>query len=172
MRVPRCLSRNMPTLALIVQSFAAAKRCPAGHVTLDGTLGPSGAVAGPTYRLTPQLGKQSGPNLFFSFRDFSLDRGDVAEFSGPASTRNVLARVTGGSPSTIDGTLRCTIDKANFYLINPSGVVFGPGAALDVKGSFVVTTADAVRLGADGRFDAASPHDTILTTAAPAAFGF
>src|SRR5690348_1792449 len=134
----RRLSRNASALAFLLQTPLAASLAHAGHVTLDGTLGPAGPVAGPTYRLTPQFGKQAGLNLFFSFRDFSLDRGDVAEFSGPASTRNVLARVTGGSPSTIDGTLRCTIDKANFYLINPSGVVFGPGAALDVKGSFAV----------------------------------
>ena len=38
--------------------------------------------------------------------------------------------------------------------MNPRGVVFGPNAALDVKGSFAVTTADAIKLGDGGTFRA------------------
>ena len=39
----------------------------------------------------------------------------------PASAGGTT-RVSGGTPSAIDGTLRCTIPQANFYLINPAGV--------------------------------------------------
>ena len=44
--------------------------------------------------------------------------------------RNVLARVTGGSASSIDRTLRSSVPDADFYLINPAGVVFGPNASV------------------------------------------
>src|SRR5205823_1998883 len=58
------------------------------------------------------------------------------------------------------------------YLINPAGVVFGPDAMLDVKGSFAVTTADIIKLSDGGHFDVHDLSNSLLTTAAPAAFGF
>ena len=79
-----------------------------------------------TYNVTSNLGKQVGPNLFQSFSQFNLTSGETAVFSGPASVHNVLARVTGGSASNINGTLQCTIADANFFLVNPAEVVFGP----------------------------------------------
>ena len=51
------------------------------------------------------------------------------------------------------------------YFINPAGVMFGPDAKLDLKGSFVVSTADVVRLG-QGSFNAAKPASSVLTSAA------
>ena len=143
----------------------------AGAVVTDGTVGPARALAGPTFAVTAGLGQQRGGNLFHSFSRFDLQKGEAAEFSGPASVHNVLARVTGG-PSNVDGTIRCTIPAASFYLINPAGVVFGPNAALDVQGSFAVTTADVVKLADGGAFHATNPAASVLTTAAPAAFGF
>src|SRR5207247_2579378 len=71
-----------------------------------------------------------------------------------------------------DGTLGCTIPNADFYFINPAGVMFGPNAALDLKGSLAVTTADYLKLAASGRFDANKPSNDVLTAAAPVAFGF
>src|SRR4051794_33604585 len=142
-------------------------------VATDGTVGPARTLAGPNHAVTPDLGRQVGPNLFHSFRQFDLAAGESATFTGPAAVHNVLARVTGGTASSIDGTIRCTIPNADFYLVNPAGVVFGPGAALDVRGGFAVTTAGVVHLADGGRVAApANPADSVLTTAAPAAFGF
>jgi filamentous hemagglutinin family protein len=143
-----------------------------GAVATDGTVGPARTLAGPTFAVTADLGRQVGPNLFHSFGKLDLAAGEAAVFSGPASVTRVFARVTGGSPSSIDGTLRCTIPAADFYLMNPAGVVFGPNAALDVKGSFAVTTADHLRLADGGRVDARNPAASVLTSAPPAAFGF
>lgn len=146
---------------------------PAGaEVSLDGTLGKAGALPGPDYAITADLGRQVGANLFHSFTDFSLAQGESATFSGPASVRNILARVTGGQPSTIDGLLRSEIIGADLYLLNPAGVIFGPHASLDLKGSFHVSTADYLRLGETGRFDARHPADSELSAAPPADFGF
>jgi filamentous hemagglutinin family protein len=142
------------------------------QIATDGTVGPASNLAGPNFAITPGLGRQVGRNLFHSFSTFSIKPGETATFSGPANVRNVMSRVTGGTPTNISGTLRCSISNANMYLVNPAGVMFGPGASLDVSGSFVASTAEIVHLKDGGRFSAANPTDTILTSANPAAFGF
>ena len=144
------------------------------EIVLDGTVGPAGAVqqVNGVYTITSDQGQVRGPNLFQSFSQFNLSAGETASFTGPRSIQNVLARVTGGSASNIDGTLQCTIPNANLYLINPAGLVFGPNAALNVRGSFAPTTANYVRLGTDESFSATSPSQSVLSAEAPAAFGF
>ncbi len=144
----------------------------AGAVVTDGTLAPASTLAGPNFNVTSALGRQVGPNLFHSLSTFNLAKGDTATFSGPTSVSNVITRVTGGTASSINGKIQCTIPAANFFLINPSGMVFGPDAAIDVKGSFVVTTADYLKLADGNKFSATSISDTTLTSAAPSAFGF
>jgi filamentous hemagglutinin family protein len=143
------------------------------EVTLDGSLGPGGALSGPDYAVTADLGRQIESNLFHSFGRFNIDTGESATFSGPSSIDNILGRVTGGSASTIDGLLRSTIPDANLFLMNPAGVVFGPNASLDVPGAFHATTADFIRLADGTRFEAIqSSADALLSTAPPEAFGF
>jgi filamentous hemagglutinin family protein len=89
------------------------------------------------------------------------------------SLANVIARVTGGSPSKVDGTLAVTPDgRANFYFINPAGVMFGRNAALDVNGDIHVSTADELRFKDGARYSATAPGTSSLSAAAPAAFGF
>ena len=152
-------------LLLIAQPVHAA-------ITLDGTLGRSGAITGPNFAITPDLGKQVGTNLFHSFSKFDLVKGDIATFSGTTNVSNIISRVTGGSASSIDGTLKSTIAGASMYFLNPVGVIFGPNASLDISGSFHVSTADYLKLGTDGRFDAATPANSVLTVSPPSAFGF
>lgn len=142
------------------------------EVILDGTLGRSGSVNGPNYLITSDLGRQVGSNLFHSFYSFNLSRTESATFSGPEIIHNIISRVTGGSASNIDGLLRSTINGANLYLVNPAGMVFGPDAKLDISGSFYAGTADYIRLGDTGRFNARDPGSSVLTVAPPSAFGF
>ncbi len=142
------------------------------QITLDGSVGPHGALTGPNYTIGAEVGKQVGGNLFHSFGEFNVNTGESATFTGPGTVDNIIGRVTGGNPSLIDGTLRSEIPDANLYLVNPSGVLFGPNASLDVDGSFHASTADYLRLGENGRFDATTPNDSLLTSAPPEAFGF
>jgi filamentous hemagglutinin family protein len=123
-------------------------------VITDGSLGAAGALPGPNFAVPASLGRLSGRNLFHSFSHFDLSNGESATFSGPGNVQNILARVTGGSVSSIDGLIRSTIPDANFFLVNPSGVVFGPDASVDVSGSFVVTTGDHVAFTDGSRFNA------------------
>ncbi len=143
-----------------------------GQIVRDGTGGPAVRLHGPDYLIPASSGTTVGSNLFHSFSVFNLAGGETARFTGPWSVSNVFARITGGAASTIDGRIVCTIPNASFYLINPNGVVFGPGASLDVRGSFTVTTADVVRLGGHGEFRATKPDGSVLSSAPAAAFGF
>ena len=154
-------------LGLVLAAGAGAQ------VKLDGSLGgPALNLTGPHFQILPTYGRQVGRNLFHSFSAFNLLQGDVARFSGPPEVRNVLARVTGGSVSSIDGTIQSAIPGANFFLMNPAGIVFGPNASIDVGGAFTATTADYIRLADGGRFPASVAERPILTSADPRAFGF
>ncbi len=158
---------------------------PTAHaqVVLDGSVGPgvpgslmptiSGAFPNGEFAITDGLGTAVGGNLFHSFTQLDLTEGQGATFSGPASVVNILSRVTGGSASNIDGTLRVTIDGANLFLVNTAGVVFGPNARLDLTGAFIATTADVLPLADGGHFAVSTdPADSLLTSAHPHAFGF
>lgn len=126
-------------------------------------------------------------NLFHSFGEFSIGQNALAEFqnvtadgtaplvSNPASVSNVIARVTGGNPSSIFGAIDTNsgFPSANLFLINPRGIVFGPGASLEVGGAVHFSTADYLRLGTGNEFfytDLAG--NSTLSSAPVTAFGF
>ncbi|MCP4702637.1 MAG: filamentous hemagglutinin N-terminal domain-containing protein, partial [Gammaproteobacteria bacterium] len=139
---------------------------------MDGTLGQAGSLAGPDYLIGAEIGQQHGVNLFHSFGEFNIYQGESATFTGPDSISNVISRVTGGRSSEIDGILRNAISGADLYFINPSGVLFGPNAALDVDGSIYVSTADTLRFTDGGEFNARDPEVSVLSIAPAKAFGF
>jgi filamentous hemagglutinin family protein len=125
-------------------------------------------------------GKPVGNNLYHSFGQFSVGTGDVAQFQTstllPNSTlSNILARVTGPNPSSIFGTIDSIsyYPSANLFLMNPNGILFGPGAQIFVGGIAHFTTADYLRLSDGVRFEALpGAQDALLSTASVAAFGF
>jgi filamentous hemagglutinin family protein len=93
-------------------------------------------------------GTVRGTHLFHSFWEFSTPMGRIAEFNATPEIQNIFTRITGNAISEIDGVLRSP-GQANLFLINPNGIIFGPNAALDIRGSLLVTTADAIQF-ADG----------------------
>ncbi|MEA2059289.1 MAG: filamentous hemagglutinin N-terminal domain-containing protein [Thermodesulfobacteriota bacterium] len=141
-------------------------------MSTDGTVGPARSLSGPDYQITEELGTAVGQNLFHSFYDFSIAFGESATFTGPDSILNVISRVTGGEVSSINGLLRSQIGHADFYFINPAGVMFGPGAQVDVPGAFHVTTADELQFADGNIFSSSNPDTSTLTMAEPASFGF
>ena len=114
-------------------------------MVLDGKANPAfeGAIPGTDqFDIQADFGHRAGHNLFHSFERFSLRSSESAVFHGPAAIRNVISRVTGGERSKINGTIRSEIEGADFYFINPAGVLFGPRAFLEVTGSFHASTAN------------------------------
>ncbi|MCP4107174.1 MAG: filamentous hemagglutinin N-terminal domain-containing protein, partial [Desulfobacteraceae bacterium] len=142
------------------------------QITLDGTCGVSGVLEGPDFKIEAGMGKEYGNNLFHSFGKFNINTGETAIFYGPESVTNIITRVTGGSQSWIDGSLKSDIAGANLFLLNPSGIMFGPNASLDISGSFHMNTAEYLRFEDGVKFDAVYPQNNLLTLAAPTAFGF
>ncbi len=117
-------------------------------ITPDGSLGTTVRQNGSVHLIDG--GTIRGPNQFHSFDRFDVGTGETARFTGPVSVANILGRVTGGLESVIDGRIQSDIRDANLYVLNPSGIMFGPNARLDVQGSFHVSTADRVRFEGGG----------------------
>jgi filamentous hemagglutinin family protein len=136
-----------------------------------GGLGTVATQAGNTTNITGGLRPGNGPNVFHSFNQFSVGQGHTAAFINPGGASRVLARVIGGSPSNINGTIQAL--GWNLYFMNPSGIIFGPSAHLNVSGSAYFSTAQQLLLG-DGKTFSTNlvALDATLSTAAPAAFGF
>jgi filamentous hemagglutinin family protein len=158
-------------LSLVAFCFPAS-----AEVTLDGSLGgPAGAInpVSNTYDITESLGTRpgGGPNLFHSFSAFNIATGEAARFSGSPDIANIIARVTGGA-SSIDGLIISTIDGANLFLLNPAGVLFGPNASLDLRGSFHVSTANTLVFADGAVFPTGTGTQPILSVTNPVAFGF
>jgi filamentous hemagglutinin family protein len=133
----------------------------AQSIILDGTLGPAGTLTGPRYIIPQEFGQTIASNLFHSFSQFGLLPGERVGFASAANIRNILVRVTGGSPSLIDGLIYTDSANVNLFLINPSGIQFGANAQLDVggrnRGSFVATTVDTLVWPNGGQFSATNP---------------
>lgn len=114
----------------------------AQQVIPDGTMNTSVTRSLDNFIITN--GTTSGTNLFHSFHEFSIPTGGAAIFNNAPNIQNIFSRVTGGMVSNIDGVIRAN-GMANLFLLNPSGILFGPNAALNIGGSFVGTTANSVQ---------------------------
>jgi filamentous haemagglutinin family N-terminal domain len=117
-------------------------------------------------------GTRAGANLFHSFAQFGLHQGQIANFSSNPAIRNILARVTGGDASVINGLIKVTGGNSNLYLMNPAGIIFGPHASLNVPAAFIATTANAIKIG-NGYFGMnTTAAELAALTAEPNGFAF
>jgi filamentous hemagglutinin family protein len=136
----------------------------------NSTVTPNGQIEGLPAELI-EGGAQRDGNLFHSFSQFNVEAGTGVYFANPEGVVNILSRVTGTEASEIMGRLGVQ-GNADLFLINPRGIVFGENASLDVNGSFVATTADAIQFGELGLFSSVEPNAVPLLTVKPSAFLF
>jgi filamentous hemagglutinin family protein len=193
------IRRSLPPLLMGVLLIVAYLTPGRAEVVLHGANTP---LPGPAITVNGNVGQtRTGPtgnnNLFHSFSVFNILRPGMSPsgiqesvtFTSPTvggtpggtpiPITNVISRVTGGTSqftgaksSLIDGTLTSSIPGANFWFINPNGIIFGSNAALNITGSFHASTADYIKL-ADGNIFAATPSSSeVLTVHPPSAFGF
>lgn len=162
---------------------ASAAHAQVTDIATDGSVG----TAMPT-TLTPvanvvtiseSLGERKANSLVHSFDRFDLGAGDTARFTAFAPVDNVISRVTGLqsglSRSEINGTIQAgtNLTSADFYFLNPAGFFFGPGATLDLGGSFHASSATQLRmLDQLSRSVFAFGNQSGVTFADPTAFGF
>lgn len=143
----------------------------------DSTLGEERSIVTPdTIKDIPSDridgGARRGANLFHSFREFNIPEGRGAYFTNPKGVQNILSRVTGANSSNILGTLG-VLGKANLFLINPNGIIFGRHARLDLQGSFLATTANSLLFDNGYKFDAIdSQVPPLLTINLPSGLQF
>ncbi len=112
-----------------------------------------------------------GKNLFHSFQEFGLDAGQIANFLSNPNIQNILGRINGGNPSLINGLIQVTGGNSNLFLMNPSGIIFGNNASLNVPGDFTATTATGIGFG-DGWFNAVGTNDYLNLVGNPDSFNF
>ena len=146
----------LPTLVLILiaPSVGDAQQVVTTNITSTagaGDLGTTVTQEGNFYNITGGIrpGGVTGANLFHSFEDFNVGAGDIGNFLNDTGlpTVNILGRVTGGNVSNIYGAIQTTgFGNANLFLVNPSGIVFGPHGSFDVGGSVSFSTAQYLRL--------------------------
>ena len=145
------LVNGILTVGMILWSgFANAQ------VTPDATLNTTVSQSGNNFTITN--GSAAGSNLFHSFREFSVPTGGSATFNliNTPNISTIFSRVTGGSISQIDGVIK-TINSSNpvsLFLLNPSGIIFGANAQLNIGGSFIGTTANSIKFADGAEFSA------------------
>lgn len=119
----------MSPLALMPAALAAGD-LPSGGTVVQGTA----SVA------TPSTGRmeirQTTPRAVMAWQDFSIGSGASVRVVQPSSDATLLNRVTGLTPSRIDGTLAA---NGRVFLVNPNGVTIGPGGRVSAAG-FVAST--------------------------------
>ena len=143
------------------------------QITPDDTLGAEASVVTPDVSIQGDLADQieggavRGDNLFHSFQEFNVNTGQRVYFANPSGIENILGRVNGGNLSNIDGLLGVN-GGANLFLLNPNGIVFGPNAELDIRGSFLASTGDRFTFADGSGFSATNPQaGALLTVSVP-----
>jgi filamentous hemagglutinin family protein len=144
------------------QTYQPTNRVPVS----DNTLGTQVSGAGGNFDIKGGVSK--GQTLFHSFTDFSVPTSGQANFINPVGNRDIITRVTGNLFSDINGLVNT--NGANFFLINPNGIVFGTNAQLNVGKAFVGSTANSLDLVGGGRtitFGTNPSGDAPLLSVAP-----
>ncbi|MEH2332605.1 S-layer family protein [Nostoc sp.] len=136
------------------------------QITADGTVNTTVSQNSNNFIITN--GSAANSNLFHSFRQFTVPTGTSAIFDliNTPNISSIFSRVTGGNISHIDGVIQ-TINSNNpvsLFLINPSGIVFGPNAQLNIGGSFVGTTANSIKFADGVEFNATTTTAALLLT--------
>ena len=136
--------------ALLAGAFSimpGAQAMPAGGISATAAISQSGN--------TMNINGQAANNII-AWDSFSIASGETVAFGG---THNYLNYVTGGARSEIYGAMT---GGGNVFLINPNGILFGPGAQINVGSLYAstrtLTEADFKQFDSSGILSAAVPE--------------
>ncbi|MDR7868078.1 MAG: filamentous hemagglutinin N-terminal domain-containing protein [Sporomusaceae bacterium] len=109
---------------LMLGAYGPAWAAPSGGVVTGGTA--TIATSGATTTVT-----QTTNRAAINWQSFGIAAGEAVNFVQPSASAVALNRVVGNSASNIYGSLTA---NGKVYLINPSGILFAPGAQVNVGG--------------------------------------
>ncbi len=112
-------------------------------IASDGQAAPSGgAVAAGAASIATNGVKttvtQASDKAAINWQRFGIGAGETVQFAQPSASSVILNRVLGPDPSAIFGTLS---SNGKVFLLNPNGVLFAPGSAVNVGGLLASTLA-------------------------------
>ncbi len=110
--------------AFVAHAAPPATTLPTGGQVVAGQA--SVATSGATMNI-----QQASDKAILNWQSFSIGSGAAVNFIQPGAGSVALNRVLGSDPSQIYGRLSA---NGQVFLVNPSGVLFGPGARVDVGG--------------------------------------
>ncbi len=136
MKTDRCKKRGIARMAgslffMAMTLFVSADTLmafPSGPQVVNGQVGFSSQ--GNTLTIT------NSPSSIINWQAFSIGAGEAVRFVQQSSNSAVLNRVIGQNASLILGLLQ---SNGTVFLINPNGILIGPGARIDVNG-FIAST--------------------------------
>ncbi|MFZ4525347.1 MAG: MBG domain-containing protein [Chlorobium sp.] len=119
----------------VTQSLLAGGR--AFALPSDGQVAAGKATINTPSPTTMQIGQESN-HAVINWNSFGIGKEEAVNISQPASQSTLLNRVLGNDPSSIFGTLTA---NGRVFLVNPNGMLFAPGASVDVGGLVASTLA-------------------------------
>ena len=127
----RTAPRRIGTLARVLApllaglSPLAAAANPAGGVVHAGAATIDGQGTGVV------TVNQQSTSAVLSWQSFNIEPGETTNFRQPGADAIAINRILDNNASAIFGSLRA---NGTVYLINPNGILFGPGSQVDVGG--------------------------------------
>ena len=119
------LWQQLAVAAAIASLFAA------GQARANGTNPTVVAGQASFSTLGSSLSISNSPGTIINWQGFSIGAGETTRFIQQSAASSVLNRVIGPDPSSILGTLT---SNGRIFLINPSGILVGQDAHIDVSG--------------------------------------
>lgn len=129
------------TAAMLLVFSANVQTAPVLDGVLDNNLSIDVSLPGTTV-ITQEVNQRDVIN----WQEFSIGVGETVRFDQPDVNAVIVNRVNGGIRSDIFGSL---VANGRVFLINPSGIVFGSNATVNVNG--LVASTLSLKNGASGR---------------------
>ncbi|MDX2132091.1 MAG: filamentous hemagglutinin N-terminal domain-containing protein [Planctomycetota bacterium] len=134
-RAERFAAGRAPALGRVGGWTAALSSSIVAVVCAPALAGPEGArvVRGNVgiERLGNETVIRASDRSIINYRSFDIRSHETVRFIQPGPEARVMNRIESRYPTRIDGSL---IANGRVYLVNPSGVIFGSTASVDVKG--------------------------------------